>query len=255
MDKIDIFENFNEINDTYIEEANMKKKTPYKWLSIAAALLIVILPNTNASIASALSELPVVGHFFEVISVRSYDEHTENKDVHIEQPEIEAESIASNHINKSVDDYIESIFQYLEEDGENIKGLEVTYDVILDTDTWFTLKLNRFEVAGSGYEQVMYYHIDKLNDQVVVLGDLFEDTTYQSLIKDKILNQIEKRMEEDENQVYFPEYLEDILPNQNFYFKESNIVIVFDEYEIAPGYMGIVSFEIDPTSIPSYRQK
>ena len=36
-----------------------------------------------------------------------------------------------------------------------------------------------------------------------------------------------------------------IKEDQNFYFDAGgNLVIVFDEYEVAPGYMGSVEFEI-----------
>ena len=40
-----------------------------------------------------------------------------------------------------------------------------------------------------------------------------------------------------------------IKADQNFYItEEGKLVIVFDEYEVAPGYMGIVEFEI-PTEV------
>lgn len=40
-------------------------------------------------------------------------------------------------------------------------------------------------------------------------------------------------------------YFDTIEANQDFYFNENDeIVIEFDEYEAAPGYMGIVSFTI-----------
>ena len=40
-----------------------------------------------------------------------------------------------------------------------------------------------------------------------------------------------------------------IRPDQNFYITEDQkLVISFDKYEVAPGYMGIVTFEI-PTEV------
>lgn len=42
---------------------------------------------------------------------------------------------------------------------------------------------------------------------------------------------------------------EKIKPNQNFYInKDHKLVIVFDKYDVAPGYMGIVEFVI-PTDV------
>ena len=55
-----------------------------------------------------------------------------------------------------------------------------------------------------------------------------------------------RRMAEDENQYYWiygeEEYgwgLDRIDPDQNFYFDaDGNLVLVFEKYEVAPGYMG-----------------
>ena len=59
------------------------------------------------------------------------------------------------------------------------------------------------------------------------------------------------RMENDENETYWVyDEIEEwnfkiIEDNQEFYFsEEGNIVIVFDKYEVAPGYMGAPEFEI-----------
>ena len=49
----------------------------------------------------------------------------------------------------------------------------------------------------------------------------------------------------------FFELFEKIAPEQKFYINENyKLVIVFDKYEVAPGYMGVVEFEI-PTNIIS----
>ena len=56
----------------------------------------------------------------------------------------------------------------------------------------------------------------------------------------------------DEDIVYF--FSEDggfekIIPDQNFYItSDHKLVISFDKYEAAPGYMGILTFEI-PTDV------
>ncbi len=61
------------------------------------------------------------------------------------------------------------------------------------------------------------------------------------------------QMAEDENKVYWvdcedvPEWnFERLKEDQNFYFDEAgNLVIVFDEYEVAPGYMGALEFTVE----------
>ena len=62
---------------------------------------------------------------------------------------------------------------------------------------------------------------------------------------------------EDENKFYWVEGIENestelfekISINQSFYISSNGkLIISFDKYEVAPGYMGVVEFEI-PTEI------
>ena len=62
-------------------------------------------------------------------------------------------------------------------------------------------------------------------------------------------------MIEDETKVYWldsdvPEWdFQQISEDVNFYINESGkLMIVFDEYQVAPGFMGVVTFEI-PTDV------
>ncbi|MBN2796888.1 MAG: DUF3298 domain-containing protein [Clostridia bacterium] len=246
MNKEDIFDAMNTIDDVYIEEANSKKRASFKWTAMAAAVLLFILPNIHGNLASALSELPLVGQFFEVITIRTYEKHQSNRDVQIKIPQIEDNHTVTTELNKTVETYISEAIEYLENEGSYVKGMDIKYEVITDNMDWFTLKLDIFEVAASGYQRVMYYHIDKHSNQMVQLKDLFIDDTYKILIKDEILKLMAEEMESDENLIYFPEELEEINEDQNFYFNENNdLIIVFDEYAVAPGYMGVVSFKID----------
>ena len=65
-------------------------------------------------------------------------------------------------------------------------------------------------------------------------------------------------MKEDENVSYFIDKeddeldtnFEEIKADQNFYIdNENNIVILFDEYEVAPGFMGAVEFTINKNDV------
>ena len=51
-----------------------KKVIIARWMiSVAALLLVVIMPNTNETLASSLENIPLVGNIFTVITVRKYD--------------------------------------------------------------------------------------------------------------------------------------------------------------------------------------
>lgn len=170
----------------------------------------------------------------------------------------EAGNTAQEIVNKSVDEYVGELIARFEQDiqqNENAhQGLDVTYDVLMNTDSWFTLRINVVETAASGYEYSRIYHINKELDQVVELKDLFaEGSSYVDVISDYIKDEMRRQMKESEDVSYFidsePAFAEDDFKNiredQNYYFNaDGQLVIVFDEYEVAPGFMGAVEFVI-----------
>lgn len=87
---------------------------------------------------------------------------------------------------------------------------------------------------------------------MVALKDLFEEgTDYQTLISENIKQQMKEQMEQDDSKFYYLDTdteewnFQEIAQDVDFYVNDSGrLVIVFDEYEVAPGYMGVVSFEI-----------
>ena len=85
---------------------------------------------------------------------------------------------------------------------------------------------------------------------MVTLADLFrEDADYVTALSDSVRAQMEERMAADESQAYFVDQFTGIDPGQNFYFDaDGQLVLVFDEYTIAAGYMGMPEFTI-PASV------
>ena len=92
-----------------------------------------------------------------------------------------------------------------------------------------------------------------MNGKSVVLNDLFvENSDYIKRISDEIKQQMRQQMQTDEGMVYwidqtdFPDdNFEQISEIEDFYWNEKNeLVIVFDEYQVAPGYMGCPEFVI-----------
>jgi hypothetical protein len=94
--------------------------------------------------------------------------------------------------------------------------------------------------------------VDKTTGNIITLSDLYgQDTDYIDTISKEIKRQMQDRMATDENNIYFiksdeePSGFDKITDDTNFYIDENgNVVIVFDEYEVAPGYMGVVEFTL-----------
>ena len=81
-----------------------------------------------------------------------------------------------------------------------------------------------------------------------MLSDFYGDD-YIETISAEVKEQMKARMAADENVVYWldsdiPEWnFREIAPDQDFYVNaDGQVVICFDEYEVAPGYMGCVEF-------------
>lgn len=81
---------------------------------------------------------------------------------------------------------------------------------------------------------------------------LFKNDKYIEVISKNIKDQMRSQMKKDSNKVYFIDISDNemdsfnkIDKNQDFYINDKNqLVISFDEYEVAPGYMGAVEFVI-----------
>lgn len=243
-----------------------KRQTPRRrsipWYAVAgraAAVLLalfLILPNVSRQAAYAMQEIPVLGALVRVITLRQYDYQEGNNTWSIAVPQVQADEEhlqeAAGAINASVEELTQTILDELEaqKDG-GYSDYEITYDVVTDSDRWFTLKLTLLQIMGSGSEEYRFYHIDKQTGQVVTLGDLLDQAQLDA-VSQEIKDQMRSRMEEDDSQIYWlddekiPEWnFTGIDREQNFYFDEAGrLVIAFNEYEVAPGCMGCPEFTI-----------
>ena len=130
--------------------------------------------------------------------------------------------------------------------GEGYQGLDVTSSVVTDSDTWFTLRIDATKTQASGYNFTRFYHIDKATGETVTLSDLFRpDADYVSVLSAEVLRQMEEQMAADASLSYLTDEFTAIDPEQSFYWNAGgDLVLVFDEYTVAAGYMGMVEFTI-----------
>ena len=268
-----------------IDRARIEKKRAERvrrrsaWTAAAAAVIVLIaLPNTNMQIAHAMENIPVLGGFFRLVTVRQYNYSDENHDAEVELAQIAygedagegvpagevavgaatlegtaAESVEA--VNQDMEATVEELIRQFEDtlSEEGYHGLHVTQEVVTDNALYYTVKLSVLETEASGYEHNQFYTIDKQTGNVVTLEDLFaEGSDYISAISENIKTQMKEQMAADEGVIYFldnddmPEFnFQGITEQTNFYFNEKDeLVIAFDEYEVAPGSMGAPEFVI-----------
>lgn len=226
--------------------------------TVAAAFLAIclILPNTGYPVAQALSQIPVLGTVFEAVTFREYAEETDTTDVSVKTPKIASEEKgkeAADAVREEIDAMNEkAVAQFKKEHADGGYGsLDIYYDVAADTDRWYTVRVVREETAASGAVEEDYYTFDKATGNLVILSDLFEKDEYIAHISENIKEQMRAQMKKDDSVSYFldsdmpEEDFSEIDPNQDFYIaKDGSLVVCFDEYEVAPGSMGTVSFTV-----------
>ena len=235
------------------ETAESRKKPRLRWAGwIAAALaLFIAVPNVSPTAAAAMADVPVLGAVVEIITFRRYAYDDGHRSADVTVPELDGGG-AAQEIDSQVQAYTDQLIARFEkacvaEMGEaGYHSLSVTSSVVTDTDQWFTLRIDATEIQASAFQFSRFYHIDKTTGQVVTLDSLFrEDADYETALSGEVRRQMEANAETDGMQSYFPEALTGIGPEQNFYWNEDgDLVLVFDEYSVAPGSMGMPEFTI-----------
>lgn len=232
----------------------------------AAAIIVTILPNTSRDMAYAMSRIPILSKWVEVVTFRDYQYEDGRHTANIHVPEIKtdpkADSPAKDTIQKTAEEInaeIESISkQLIAEFEENAKDQEGYQDMIIDseviatTDQYFTLKLICYQGAGSGAEWDYFYTIDLETGKRLALKDLFQKgCDYITPVSENISKQMKEQMASDENIAYWidsdvPEWdFKTITDETSFYLNENEeLVICFNEGDVAPMYMGCVEFVI-----------
>lgn len=248
-----------------------KRRKVYRYIGSAAAVfaLMLILPNTSRTAAAAMQQIPVLGDFFKVVTIREYQvdegryqadvkvpevvpEDTDNVSEETAQQAKETADAINFDIQKATDELVEEFKSTMEEFKDGYGDILVDSEVLTDDERWFSLDLVLYQGAGSGYERHRHYTIDKTTGKKAALSDFFGED-YVETVSEDIKTQMRQRMAEDENVVYWIDYEEvpdwnftSIAEDQDFYVnKDGKVVVCFNEYDVAPGYMGCVEFVID----------
>jgi hypothetical protein len=238
--------------------------------SIAATVAVLTVGiNTSPAFAKTLSKVPLVGSIVKVLTFREYtvDENTFNANIKV--PEISGlkDKKLQNSLNEKYLEENEKLYKEfladmgdMKEKGGGHLGVDSGY--VIKTDTDRILSVGRYVVntIASSSTTFKYDTIDKKNEVLITLPSLFKDDSYVDIISENIKEQMIKRHEADDMMFYWVEGVEEeglvdlfekISKEQSFYINsEGKLVISFDKYEVAPGYMGIQEFVI-PTEVIS----
>lgn len=230
-------------------------------VSIAACVLVFVsVVNISPTFAATMEDIPILGSFVKIISVRSYIEDNDDYTTTVKQPVVNESGVIDVNIaiEKAVEDYKESaklsIQDYKDafiatggtEEEFKAKDIQVNvnYEIKSNTNKYTSFVLEMYEnwlASSASYE---YYNLDSSTGKKITLQDLLGED-YINISNQAIQSKIS---ETESDNLYFPKGdggFETINENTNFYINENgNPVIVFEKYEIAPGSTGMPEFEI-----------
>lgn len=226
----------------------------------AAMAVITVLVNASPAAAQVMEQIPVIGTIAQVVTFRTYEDHRGKGEANVEIPKIEEEG-QTLEANREIEDYADSLIREYEdkiragEDQENY-ALDSTYEVVFENDRYVCIRIDTTVVMASGTQFVKVFTVDKETGETIsLLQMLGGDETMLAAVSSNIMDQMREQMAADENVIY---YLDSDMPewdfkgldgDESYYFdQDGELVVTFDEYEVAPGYMGAVEFVI-PKSV------
>lgn len=239
-----------------LEKKRSDRMKNMKRTGVTAAALVLtfgIAVNASPVVAQAMDGIPVIGSIARVVTIRNYNESTDNGMMaDISVPQIDGNVAANAEMDAYAKELIaryekEVVAQLGQEEGHY--ALESSYEVVSDNDKYVSIRINTVETMASGAEFVKIFTVDKATGQTVSLKDYLNSPEKLEAVSQNIKDQMAAQMAEDEGKVYFTEGevggFTGLTGDENFYLNEAGeLVIVYGEYEVAPGYMGTVSFTI-----------
>lgn len=269
--EIEIPSDLDDVVNKALKNPRKKNRTPLRILvgSGAAAALLMVVLNTNPVLAKSFSDVPVIGNVIKVMTFVEFKIEDEKHHANIKVPSIS--NLKDQDLEKSLNEkYLKEnkqLYQEFMQEVESLKkqgdghiGVESGY--VVKTDNEKILSIGRYVVntVGSSSTTFKYDTIDKKKQVIITLPILFKNQNYIETISENIKDQMKQQMKEDKTKVYWIldagvenpiDPFEKITANHNFYINQDNkLVISFDKYEVAPGYMGVVEFII-PTELLS----
>lgn len=250
-----------------IKKNNKFNKIKYAITAMACTFFaFIFVVNVNPSFASSISEIPIIGDMAKIFTIKEIKQEDKEKLINAKIPALEntGNTELEKRINYEIMLKINGILEEVNQRAAEYKkaviktgGKEEDYipiNIIIDykvgymSDEIVSFMILKTETLASAYTEMYFYNIDIETGKELNLRDVF-GSNYKEIIDEEIYKQIEERSKNPDN-IYFTkeEGGFEVIENeyQKFYINEKGrIVIVFEKYEIAPGYMGTQEFEID----------
>jgi hypothetical protein len=242
-----------------------KRRIRRAWGTAAACCAcFFLLLNVNPTFAQAVSSVPVLGQLARVFTVAEYSiEDAEHLiDVRLPALELPDSTDLQQRINTEIRTRIDEVLQEAEDRARETRDafvatggdpedftpiiISVDYEIKCQTNQYLSFVLTKTETLASAYTETYTYNIDLSAGKEITLRDIL-GPDYKSIANEAVLEGIARNEIASPDEEYFHGEMgfQSISDDQRFYLNEAgNPVVIFDKYEIAPGYMGQQEFEI-----------
>lgn len=232
----------------------------------ACAASFALLVNVNPAFASAMESLPVLGPLAGVFTVSRYSIADRNHLIDVRLPALEntGHTDLEQRINTEIRQKIDAVLDEAEQRAQETRDayvatggraedfipiiIDVDYDVKCQNEQYLSFLVTKTETLAAAYTEYYVYNIDLGSGRELSLSDLL-GPDWKRLANEAVAAGIEARSKEEGN-LYFDgtdgvEGFTSIADDQRFFINAAgNPVILFEKYEIAPGYMGPQEFEV-----------
>ena len=121
--------------------------------------------------------------------------------------------------------------------------VNLDYEITYQDENLISFVITKSESMASAYQEQYFYNIDIQNGKELNLKDVL-GADFKKIVDMEVEKQIQKRTKQDKNNMYFTKEEGGFSGIDNEYHdfyinNDKKIVIVFQKYDIAPGYMGI----------------
>lgn len=156
-----------------------------------------------------------------------------------------------NDINTLINQTIDNFLNESKKNDENPDSkhkviVDITYQNYYSDDKIISFSIDFTQSMADSYLQKKFFTIDLITGEIYQI-EHFLGENYQNIILNAVKQQVAANKEKYPNLAYFDEAINNlkITSDQAFYINKNNqIVVVFNQYEIAPGYVSLPEFII-----------
>lgn len=211
-------------------------------LCVGTIVILNVLPSSAKAASSLLS--------VNIRTISGFDFGWGDNSASAEIPEFDGNG--ADELNSAVKSYTdeakEKFLWYFNRRYNGYAAEDMSYTVIRDDERYFIARFNVTVNTGGSLDYSRWINFDKSAGKVLELSDMFgKDVDYVGILSEEILEQMRYKNEHEDGRFFVEgdDAFTEISGDANFYIDSyDRLVIVFDEYEVAPGFMGSPEFYI-----------